>query len=265
MSLVITQNILLGAKDCPVIKPHFARIGWNTKTDSISASSEAAGFEASNALSIGDYQYWIPTAMPATAEITLSGSISFIGIAASDLSAKVVTVKAEYFDGSNYQLISEVIPGNDYGLMFIFDELTTEKIRLTFSGAEIPQIGVIQAGDVITMPANIESGYLDLKLGRNTVFDSNLSENGKLLGRRVIRTSLSGTPEWKVVEYDWVAKYFTDFMDYAETSPYFFAQNPQDEPDAVYYCWSNDSLFKSLGRRNRQYLPVKIPMEAYLG
>ena len=264
MSLVITQNAVLGARDCPVIKPHFARIGWNNKTLSITASSEVAGFEADNALTQQDYQYWVPGSMPATAEIALSGAVSFVGIAASDLSVKGVVVKCEYYDGSNWQLIGEVIPGNDYSLMFIFGEVTSEKIRLTFTGQDAPKIGVIQAGDVITIPANIESGFVDLKLNRDTKFDNNISENGKLLGRRVLRTSLTGSPEWKIIEYDWVAQYFFDFMIYAETHAYFFAQNPLDEPDAVYYCWSNTSLFDALGSRSRQYLPITIPMEAYI-
>lgn len=265
MSLVITQNLVLGSKDCPLIRPYYSRIGWNNKTIGITASSEMVDFEADNALTQSTYDYWIPSSMPAIAEITLSGSVSFIGISASTIADNNVAVKAEYFDGVDYQLIGEVLPADNRAVIFIFDEVSASKVRLTFTGSNAPQIGVIQAGDILTIPANLESGFVDLFLNKNVVMDNNISENGHVLGRKVVRTSLTGSAEWKMTEYDWVAKYYLPFMDYAEINAYWFVPNPQLSPDRSYYCWSNESLSRGIGNRNRQFLPITINMEAYLG
>jgi len=264
MSLVITQNIVLSGKDCQTEKPYWSKVCWNNKTAGIIASSETVGFEAGNALSQNTYQHWIPNSMPATAEITLSAAVSFIGIAASDLSAKGVAVKAEYFDGSAYQLISEAIPANDYSMIFIFDEVSTEKVRLTFTGAEAPQIGIIQAGDVITMQSNLESGFVDMQLNREVTFDNNISENGQLLGRKIVRTSLTGSPSWEFLRFNWVAETFLPFMYYADTNAFFFIPSPQYIPESSYYCWVPKEPIRPESRNNK-FLPIKMNLEAYLG
>jgi hypothetical protein len=263
MGAVITQNLVLSLKDCQVEKPYWSKICWNNKTDSITPSSETVDFEADLALAQNTYQYWLPTAMPATAEITLTGSISFVGIAAHNLADTQTAVKLEYFDGVGYKLIGETFPGDNRAVVFIFDEISASKIRLTFTGSTPPQIGVIQAGDVITMQSNLEPGFVDMRLNRNVTYDDNLSENGHVLGRRIVRTSLMGNPGWKFLRFEWVAKYFYPFMLYSDVNAFFFIPSPQFIPDSAYYCWAKGPIRPT--SRNKQFLPIKMSLEAYLG
>lgn len=261
MSLVITQNLVLGPKECDDLRSHYSKLCWNNVTSSITASSETEGYIADNALSQQTYESWIPESMPATCGVMLTSAISFIGIAAHNLGETATTVKAEYWDGLAYQLIGETLPADNSSLVFLFDEIATAKIRLTFTGATAPSIGVIQAGDVLTMPANLDSGFVDMFLMDLTDYGQNFSEGGQLLGRKVVSKGLEGQPSWTTTEFEWIATHFYPFDLYARESAFFFIPHPQSRPSSVYYSWLSGKI--SYRGRNRQYIPIQMSLRAY--
>lgn len=98
MGLVINDTSVLG-KSCEVIKPSYSRIGWNNKATAFVASDSAADFPASNLLESTTYQKWTSTSNNPVLTANVSGSVSFVGIAAHNLK-NAGSVKAEYFDGA---------------------------------------------------------------------------------------------------------------------------------------------------------------------
>ncbi len=263
MSLVITHNAVLTARDCSPVLDRYARMCWNNKVDTVTASSEQTDYEDDNLLSDTTYQYWVSDGNSPTVSFTVSGAVSFVGLANTNLNDVSGTVKLESYDGTNYTTLGELMPSSNRPIVFIFDEIEPTSFRLTFTTDDDLSLAILQAGDVLAFECDIDSGFVDMRLMQDVTLDQNVSEGGQFLGAKLVRTSLTGEPQWSRATFDWCASSFYDFYEYTKyPHPFFFIPNPKMRPESVYFTWMNS--YDVFGDRSRQFLPITLDLEAFL-
>lgn len=258
MSVVISSSLVLSDTNIPLTH---GRIGYHKIDGTIAASTEASGYPATAADNELTYSYWKPTALPANWSITLDTAeeVNYFGIAAHTLGSTSTSVAAQYYDGSTWITIDEVLAGDDKPIMFIFDTVFSNQFRILIDGSIIPRVGVIYIGKLLEMQRAIYGGHSPLALSRKTVMRPNSSERGQWLGRTIIRSGSSTSFDWSNLTAGWYRKYFDPFVEHARTKPFFIAWRPADYPNEVGYVWTNRDISPSNnGRRNLMDVGIQV-------
>jgi hypothetical protein len=261
MSVIISSDLVLSPD--PGTEPlNFARIGYKKISGVITASTTDVGFNASNPDNEMTYSYWKPTTMPATWEIdtTSASDVNYMAIAAHTCGTDQASVKAEYWSGSVWVEIDEVLPADDAPLMFLFNTETRTKYRFTFTGSTAPRIGVIYMGVTLDMQRGIVGGEPLVTLNRQTAVRPIKSEGGQWLGRSIIRKGSTSSYEWQALDPDWYRANFDPFVEHARTKPFFLAWNPEDYSTEIGYLWTSQDINPSL-MGVRDYMSVGFTVE----
>lgn len=261
MAIIISSDLVLAAGVTEEPLNH-ARIGYKKISGTITASTTEVGASASAPDNEMTYSFWQPTTMPATWEIDTTGGtdVNYMAIAAHTCGTDQASVKAEYWNGSAWIEINEVLPGNDAPLVFMFDKVTQTKYRFTFTGSTAPRIGVIYMGMTLDMQRGLSSGEPLITLNRRTVKRPTMSEGGQFLGTSIIRKGSMASYGWVAIEPDWYITNFDPFVDHARTKPFFMMWNPQDYPNQVGYVWTDQDINPSL-MGVRDYMSVSFAAE----
>jgi len=134
--------------------------------------------------------------------------------------------------------IGSVAPTDDAPIMFFFDEVTSDRWRVSIDRGADPRIAVLKVGDPLTFPQGFYAGFTPSPMQRSTEVLGNLSGTGELLGRSRRRTVLSERAEWAHLKYSWVR----DNLDgrggvirALETGAAFMAWRPELVPDVSYF------------------------------
>ena len=235
----------------PAIPLNHSRIGHSTWTriGTASASSEEANFPSDAPLNELTYEFWRPTALPATwtLDAVLPSYADYIGIAAHTLGSSSCTVTIQSSpDNSTWTNIDSLTPTDDSPIMFLFDEVLARYYRLSITGgADMPSVGVVYVGQTLDMMRPCFGGLTPINLSRNSVIRPNKSEGGQWLGRSVIRQGTSMSVSYKNLDGDWLRTYFQPFMIDAISYPFFYAWRPDNYPDACGYVWTTKDIVPS--------------------
>jgi len=239
----------------PTIPLSHSRIGHQTYTRSgtATASSAQADFPADAPLNELTYEFWRPTALPATWTLDAGSSVSanYFGIAAHTLgtSANTVTIQGSS-DDITYTDIDSITPSDNSPIMFLFAGVSYRYWRLSITGSIIPSIGVVYVGTALEMLRPCYGGLTPISLSRDTVIRPNRSEGGQWLGRSVIRSGSSMRVGYTNLDNNWVRTTFKEFIEDAVLYPFFFAWRPDNYPDDVGYVWVADDIKPSNMGRN---------------
>jgi len=239
----------------PTIPLSHSRIGHQsyTRTGTVTASSAAVDFPADAPLNELTYEFWRPTALPATWTLNAGSSVAvnYFGIAAHTLGSSGNTVSIQSSpDNTTWTTIDSITPTDNSPIMFLFVSVTAQYYRIEISGGAIPSIGVIYIGTVLEMLRPCYGGLTPISLSRDSVIRPNRSEGGQWLGRSVIRSGSSMKVQYSILENNWVRTTFKDFIDDAVVYPFFFAWRPDNYPEDVGYVWVQDDIKPSNMGRN---------------
>jgi len=218
------------------------RIGWRRITGTVAASTAAAGYAAANAATYRTDSFWRPTTSTGWWSVSATASrVSYCGIAAHDLGSKAATVVVEYYDGAAWvQIGPTVTPTDDSTILIMFsDTLAGDwRLRITAAGAA-PTIGVIQFGAITEFPQKAQfTGSVPFNRARQVTFNVNMTEGGHYAGRSIQRVSLTPSMAVANLSETWIADEWDAFAAHAETSPFFIADRPEDQPESVAYAWT---------------------------
>jgi hypothetical protein len=248
----------------PAMPLTHSRIGYNTftATGTATASTAQALFPASAPLNSLTYEYWRPTALPAT--WTLDGGTSklanYFGIAAHTLGTSGCTITiASSDDDVTYVDIDTLTPTDDSAIMFLFAGVTARYWRLSISGGTLPSVGVIYVGPVLEMMRPCFAGVSPINLSRVSVIRPNKSEGGQWIGRSVIRSGTSMNAQYNNLGGAWYRANFDPFVVSAISNPFFYAWRPLDYPDGVGYV-SVDKDIKPVNSNSRDLMSVSFAM-----
>lgn len=221
------------------------------------ASSEADNYPADSVQSPDTFEYWRPTALPATLRFDLGASqavspppntVNYLAIAAHNLGSKGCSVKVQYStNGSNFTDASDVAtPSDDSAILLLFPGRQERYIRLYVDGVvsptEIPTIGVVYLGNVLVMPRMLYGGHAPMTLNRDTVLYRAMSEGGQFLAQGIRRKGFSGSASFRYLSASWYRTYFDPFVESARQYPYFFAWRPSDYPSEMVYAWTDEDI-----------------------
>ena len=256
MSVTISPSLYITA---PAVSLSNARIGWKKLTGTITASSSAGGFPASDADHEMTYNAWKPVTLPATWELdcTTSKSANYIGLAAHTLGDSATTVYAEYWSGSAWVEIDSQLPGDNSPIMFLFETELRTKYRIRLTGATVPKIGVIYIGETLDMQRGLSGGNPHITLSRVTRITNSSSETGQFLGRTTIPMGSTAAWSWSALEPDWYRANFDPFVVHARSKPYFIAWRPLEYPTEIGYCWTAEDI-RPTNMGVRDYLSVSL-------
>jgi hypothetical protein len=238
----------------PAIPLSHSRIGHNTFTrgGTASASTEQEGFPADAPLNSMTYEFWRPSAMPATwtLDTLTSASVNYIGIAAHTLGSDNCEVTIESSDDElTWTAIDSLSPEDNSPIMFLFESVTAQYFRLSITGS-IPSVGVVYVGTTLDMLRPCYGGLTPISLSRDSVIRPTRSEGGQWLGRTVIRSGSSMSVNYTNLENAWTRSTFRNFINDAVLYPFFFAWRPDNYPEDCGYVWVSDDIKPSNMGRN---------------
>lgn len=217
----------------------------------VTPSTEAAGFDGDNTISGLTYNFWKPTAMPATIEYDNAAftAVDACGIAAHNLGSQGCGVTVQYWDGAAYQDIDTFYPVDDSAILFLFTLQAATKYRLSIVGDSVPSIGVVYFGKRLEVTRRVYGGHTPIVFSNNNTIRPNRSEGGQWLGRSVVRTGASVGIDFNNIEASWMRENWKDFVDGVVTNAFFMAWRPTAYPQEVGFCWtSNDVRASNLGQ-----------------
>lgn len=254
MAVIIASGMVVqqpaesgGTSILPPYPLSHARIGYSTicTPDNVTATSQAAGFPASDATNVFTNEFWKPASLPATwtCDAGTGADTDYIGIAAHTLGSSACSVTIEYStDNSTWTELNTFLPADNSPIMLIYPTVTARWWRFTLVGDTIPRIGVIYIGQALQMQRPIYGGHGPLTLCRNTTIYNQMSEAGQFTARTIVRQGNGTTFAWKNLTAAWYREYFDPFVLAARTTPFFIAWRPGTYPKEVGYVWTADDI-----------------------
>lgn len=229
------------------------RVLWNsaTRRGTISASSEAAGFAAVNALSPYEYSYWQATSTAAqTLTLTLSPAetINAIGISQHNLGSTGATVQVQIDTGGGFASVGPAVaPTTDAEIVILLADRSATGVRLSISGGSAaPRIAVFYACQALEFPQRV---YVDqgapANMSRRTQFRTNETIAGKWSGRSIKRQRNQVDVPLMHISESWILANADPFFADARSYPYFLCPRPAGYPQDVQYKWMSSDIVPS--------------------
>lgn len=210
----------------------------NEVTDAtMSASTEAAGYEAVAARGPQTYNGWKPTAVTATLTATFSGSksINYVAIYVTD--PQGCTFRPQTWNGSSYDNKGADVTLTEAGpVLWLIDSESKSRVRINVTGGTgMPIIATMKAGLCTVMPMGMPTGFAPAYLNPQDDMRNVFSEGGQILGSQLISSMAKEDVSIDTVEASWVRTNWPTVRDAMRTEGVFFAWNPDDYPDELVY------------------------------
>jgi hypothetical protein len=222
---------------CPLDHP---RIGARPLAGTVAASTEAAGFSAAFAANADTAQFWRPTAVPATWQLSHSASdVSYFGIASHDCGTVGATVDYQTWDGAAWVTMLTHAPTDNSPIFGIVKRRGQDRERLRFTGA-IPTVGVIYFGDVTEFPRKADYvGSVSFENAVRDEYSTPVSDGGHWMGRFVTRRSVPARMRVEHLPEDWATAYLQPVLDDLKERPAFMADRPGLYPRSVVFAYTS--------------------------
>lgn len=234
-----------------------ARIGWQNLAfgRTPTASTSATGYPATAATYPTTFEYWKPTALPATwsIDLTTAQTVDYVGLV-GDMNGATVAVQYST-DNSTWTTIDTKTPTDRINI-FLFAPVSARYWRLSFSNF-IPNLAVAYFGASLAMQRTIYQGHTPLTLSRDTELSNNMSEGGQYLGRSIIRKGASTSFGWQHLKAAWYRANFDPFVKAARTAPFFIAWRPSQYPSEMGFVWVDGDIAPS-NTGPRDFMAVDI-------
>lgn len=236
------------------------RVCWNWhNAGTISASTEASGFDAENALPPRTDSAWRPTSATSatwTQSFSSSREVGFIGIAKHNLGTLNANINIQYNNGvswGGYAGLTNLEPDDDSPLLFLVNPSLVDGVRLLINSADDnPTISVIMCGIADEWPRPFVWTGQPITEGDRKTFRNNISLTGNWLGRSIQSDGLQFELTMNNASEAWRQGDFQDFKAYAngEDAAFFVAPRPGTYPDEVAYAWATEVVTASRERPN---------------
>ena len=248
-----------GGYDGEEFSANHPRVLWNSvsRRGTVTVSSEADGYDGTNAATATTADRWKPTSLVATWDLVFDDfeDVNAVAIASHTIGSNDCGVRIDQWDGADWVAIMTVkFPEDDGPVVFLFEELNLDRIRVRISGSDAPEIGVIHVSKAIELPQKVYMGaQTPVDLALVTKFENNRTSNGQYLGRSIVSAKNENTFTVEHLTETWVRDNLFPFIKDAREYPYFLLERPEDYPDAVSYRWRDDDI-----------TPQRMGMKSYM-
>lgn len=176
-------------------------------------------------------------------DISQDNPINYVAIAGHNFSSAGIAVGLEIASGNSPLggaeiVVSPTIPDDDGPLIFLFQQVEAEAIRIILTTGTSPaQMAVVYAGIYTQMPEGIQPDHTPLPLALTSNVSSNKSENGQFLGRIVLNQHQESSALFANFSKGWARSELQPFLEFAAEYPFFYAWSPKSYPGETAYCW----------------------------
>lgn len=221
--------------------PSLPMVAFNNlfATGTLAASTETTDGAAANAIVEGTYNYWIPSALPATLQTTLASATlcNTMAVIAHNYGSKGATVFFEYFSGT-WQTITSVTPTDDSPIMVIFNDTTATQWRIRITGSTVPATGVVYLAARLIIPGGVKAPYTPIWQADRVELMHSGSLGGKLITNRAVKRGRDTMISLTSVTRTFAEVNLNAFrLKFNEGSPFLWASGPSIFPKDVGYCW----------------------------
>jgi hypothetical protein len=238
------------------------RVCWDAASGTVTASTEASGFDADNAATVRTDSAWRPTTLPATWEVDFGGAqeISYFAIAKHDLGTQNASIRFQYDTGAGYTNVSIgggslVSPADDSPILVLSPVRNAIKARIQIQSADSePTLSVVRFGLADEWPRPFVWTGRPITEGDRTSFENTISLTGNWLGRTVTRDGLQFELTMNNAPESWRRGDFAAFKAYANGSDaaFFIAPRPTaDYLSEVAYAWATDVVTAERAMANK--------------
>ncbi len=210
---------------------------------SLAASSTAAGSAAANVLGPQTFDWWKPSAMPATLTATFGAAetCDALAVAAHTLGSSGATIYAERWTGSAWAVAASAAPTDDSALMLIWPYASSTQWRVRLTGATAPALGLVFLGSRLIFPAEILAPYTPADMAQRVELMAARSLTGHYLGASVFRRGLEQDVSFSPVPRAFVDGDLAGFRaHYDQGGTFFFAGGAAAMPRDLAYCWRGE-------------------------
>lgn len=239
------------------------RIGWQSLAYGLTptASTSATGKPAIAATYPTTFEYWQPTALPATWSLDLGASraVDYVGLV-GEFNGSTVDVQSST-DGTTWTTQLSMTPADRVNVG-LFSEASARYWRIYITG-NLPSIAVVYLGRALAMQRRIYQGHSPLVLSRTTEISNNVSDGGQFLGRSIIRKGAATSFGWQHLKADWYRSNFDPFVMAARTMPFFIAWRPEQYHGEVGFVWTGDDI-KPGNTGPRDFMSVDMTVQGLI-
>jgi hypothetical protein len=259
-----------------------ARIAWDDRVETTSATSTSQGYYAEAPATWQTYERWRPSAATATLTAEFSESlIQCICVGAHTLPPEGrfefdVRVNGEWepilmqdidggfsmianFDAQEYFVATAGWDGEAL-MVLIKDRMATGvRLRSLFWGSARPTVGKLFAGPVLEMIRPFYRGHSPIMLSRDSTIIPSMSESGEWIGNSLIRQGRSASFSWDNLPAPWYRANFDPLVEHLTRKPCFIAWNPLRFPgDVVLAASDGDISPTNSGPRDKMSVSVNF-------
>lgn len=207
-----------------------------------------------NASNENTYEFWTPASVPSSAFTDKSPTafdVDVFCIAAHNLGDLGCSVTFAYHDGLAYVDLGTISPTDNRPVIYICQQQTTDRIRVTVNGPAVPSIGVVMAGKRLIVPSGILGDYAPIEWTEDVEILGGQTVSGQFLGQRIRRRGVSGRVNFANVARSWLEASGLPFVrHFNDGRAFFFAPNPALLPGQAAYCWRSE--------RDRPIAPIML-------
>ena len=222
------------------ILPRFAWDNALDYVDTLTATTEAAGFPVESLTTWRPFQQWRPTALPATVTATWAAAreINCFCFFGHHLGTRGCTITCEYYDGSWNAFGSAVVPAGTEVVYIYAGTVMASQARFTVTGAEdAPEIGVWFVGKDFQPTSGIQPGWEPPAGAQTPDTREAISRNGLWRGATVqdvrAESALSISP---IREADYVSLWRPFRSRCHRLQPFFLHWNTTEDVAGAAYC-----------------------------
>lgn len=219
----------------------------NDSDATVTALTEATGFDKEYAYDWRPYDWWKPTATGdqwIRAVFTGNKSVDYFAVAAHDLSTKGSTIKLQYStnSGSTWNDATTATGGTSDRVIFeTFTSISADYWRVLVNNpTTIASIGIVSFGARLDLARGFPVGFSPPALARVNEYQTSMTDNGQFIGRSVSRKTYDGSFSMDTLTPSWVRTYWEPFIDHAETKPFFLSWDDDTYPEDAVICWMKD-------------------------
>lgn len=222
------------------------RICYDVVAATYVASNSAPGADPAW---LGDgetWSIWKADASTVTVGLSFSGAtdISYLGLAAHTLDLAGSTIDVEFNTGSGFvpSGLPSVTPEDDSAILWLFDPIAVEDVRLLITGTDAPQIAVAQAGLAMELPRQATYTGLPISESNQITYRNSKAVRGGILNRVVQGAELAFDMEVANLSEEWRrGDDWQGFVDHVtDGKPFFVAPRPNKYPEDLAFASATD-------------------------
>jgi len=202
------------------------------------ASTTAAGYNVLNLREARPYNFWKPTAMPATVTVDCASSKSadYLAVYGHDLFTQGCTIeirKSTDNFAANDVLVATHTPADNKPILVLFTSTSSRYWRIRVLTGTAPTIAIAMFGVRLEIPAGVREGFDPI--GRNSVGQYNRSVKGYALGKVINYQEWKENLRFELVSWTWVRTTWSAAWDaWLQSEPWLFAWHPDTYPKETY-------------------------------